>query len=274
MIEEFDKLATTIRAKANGRQIIYVPNPGNFGDGLIRHATKVFFHDYDIPHLEINVGFRGGKLVLTPALIENVFRQNYFFIYGGGGAWHSKYQFGKTIVDFIATATSHYLVLPSTYEIFPVNAKGTFFRRDQYQSKIRAPQSKFCHDMAFYLVATGQLLGGDSKKPVHKNGFLFRRDAESDTDSNLLPASNVDLSLEGNHMSPADIFVHRVAQYEIINTDRLHVSIAGCLCKRRVNLVTGSYFKIQAIYNSSMADQFENVRLFKDADNLLCQTDD
>ncbi|MEH6756657.1 MAG: hypothetical protein V7676_04010 [Parasphingorhabdus sp.] len=161
MIDEFDKLAATIREKANGRQIIYVPNPGNFGDGLIRHATKAFFHDYDIPHLEINVGFRGGKLVLTPALIDNI-----------------------------------------------------------------------------------------------------------------LPASNVDLSLGGNHMSPADIFVHRVAQYECINTDRLHVSIAGCLCNRQVNVVTGSYFKIEAIYNSSMLDQFENVRLFKDAENLLCKTDD
>ena len=66
LLPAFDTLARVIQEKSAGRQVIFLPNPGNFGDGLIRHGAKRFLYDYRIPHTEIHLGETGFPALLVP----------------------------------------------------------------------------------------------------------------------------------------------------------------------------------------------------------------
>ena len=249
-VDVFKRLAADIREKSNGRQVVYIPNPGNYGDGLIRYATKKFFQDFEIRHIEVNVGYARGRLALLPFLLSP---KKYLFVYGGGGAWCVAYGFGRSIVKFISLFTRDYLVLPSTYELAPAGKGGTYYRRDQTNSKALVPEAKFCHDMAIYLADKTPLFRCDPNGPT---GNLFRTDRESAKDVGRLPADNIDISHKGNHMSNGDGFLEMVSRYSEVNTDRLHVAIASAVAGCTVNLEGGNYFKIRAIYEASLADIF------------------
>lgn len=244
----FDRLAEDIRKRANGRQIIYVPNPGNIGDGLIRHAAKQLFFDQKIPHIEINVGFRMGKFHLLPFLL----RRDFFFVYGGGGAWHSGCDFGFRICRFISRFTDRLLVLPSTYAFVPTGVRGRLYRRDEGISVLNAPDAAFCHDMALYLVARGGIAPGAA--PFRGSRLnAFRTDNESRRDPTSLPEGNIDVSRLGDHMTNAEAMFSALREYEVIETDRLHVAIAAIILDRQVVLHCGNYPKIADIYTASLS---------------------
>lgn len=247
LLRPFDALAARIKAEAEGRRVVYIPNPGNFGDGLIRFATKRFLADHGIRHIEVNVGFRGGRYTLTPLLLQ---RGRHLFLYGGGGAWSDAYGFGHAICRYISRFTDSLIVLPSTYGFVPHRGiRGTLYRRDEFQSRERRPDAPFCHDMALYLYAIGERYGF-APRADERVGYLFRRDRESAGQD--LPPQNIDVSEAGNHMSNGCDFLRTVAGYGRIHTDRLHVSIAGAILGGKVRLYRGNYFKIEAIYRSSM----------------------
>ncbi len=261
MIEEFKNLAEIIKKKSAGYDIIYIPNPGNFGDGLIRYSTKQFLNDNKIPHHELNIGYSNIKLQLLPRLLGP---KKFFFIYGGGGAWCEYYDFGRKISEFISKFTDRLIVLPSTYSVDTSNIKGTMFRRDKTKSIEYSPNSIFCHDMAFYTTVRKNPNFANFEAPKHEIGYLLRTDEESRLDLNSLPANNRDISTEGDHMDGADDFLRIISQYETIYTDRLHVCIGSCIVGRKVKLLTGSYFKIKAIYESSLEPFFsDNVSLIE-----------
>lgn len=245
----FDRLADDIRKKAKGRRIIYVPNPGNIGDGLIRHAAKLFLFDHGIAHTEINIGFRAGKFFLLPFLL----RRDTFFIYGGGGAWHAGCDFGYRICRFISHFTSHLLVLPSTYAFEPKGSRGTLYRRDEGISVRHAPGASFCHDMALYLAARERRSPWASVASVPGSRLTaFRTDNESDRSPDEIPGGNIDISRLGDHMTNAEAMFAALADYEVIETDRLHVAIAGVILNRHVILHCGNYPKIADIHAASL----------------------
>ena len=254
----FSDLADHLVDAANDRQIIYIPNPGNFGDGLIRHGTKLLFSDYGIDHYELNIGYSRIKYQLFPLLLK---QSRYHFVYGGGGAWSSNYAFGERIAKLIASRTRRLTILPSTFGLENPPATGTLFRRDEQQSKDTAPNSIFCHDMAFYTAARKQADCWLYPEPKKALGIMMRTDHESRfAQANIsdLP-DNEDISLEGDHMSPGSEFLMRVSEYETIYTDRLHIAIAACLVGRKVKLLTGNYFKIKAIYDATLAPHFSDL---------------
>lgn len=250
MFECFDDLARSIATSSNGRRIVYIPNPGNFGDGLIRAGTKEFFADYGIDHIEINIDYPKGLLALAPLLAKP---SEYFFVHGGGGAWCDAYNRARRTVGFMTRFTSNVLVLPSTYEQQPARTRGTYFRRDNFESKSTLPSSTFCHDMAFYLAKRGVPYRA---RPDGPSANMFRTDKESRFDSTDLTADNMDLSLQGDHMSNCDRMLREVSRYSVVRTDRLHLSIAAALTGCEVQLYSGNYFKIRAIYESSMKTIF------------------
>ena len=98
----------------------------------------------------------------------------------------------------------------------------------------------------------------------------FRLDPES-TDIEI-PSDNTDLSracrCRGNTWIPSAInnAAHCVFSYlskfKEVNTNRLHVSIAGTLLGIKVNLYPNSYYKNKAIYEFSMNGRFKNVNWF------------
>ncbi len=258
MKADFDKLLQHIRTVTDGKQIIYIPNPGNFGDGLIRYGTKRFLQQNNIQHYEFNVGYSNIKKKLLPLILTS---KNTFYLYGGGGAWHGGHTFGFEICNFISKLTPNLLVLPTTYALDTSSIRGSMYRRDNTESIKQSPNSLFCHDMAFYLATLSQEDLGFFGNPVEKVGNLFRTDIESNKEPEMLPSNNIDLSTLGDHMDNADQFLRKIARYEIINTDRLHVAIGGTILGRTVNLHCGNYFKIRAIYEASLAGRFDSIKL-------------
>ncbi|MDB4972007.1 MAG: hypothetical protein JWN48_348 [Myxococcaceae bacterium] len=255
--DSFVSLSEAICEHAAGLPIVYIPNPGNYGDALIRYATRLFFSDFGIPYTELDIGFAHRKKLLRYLLLP--WRR--FFIYGGGGSWCSTYDFGESNCAFISRFTSRLLVLPTTFASSTVPVRGTLFRRDQLESASSRPESHFCHDMAFYLLCSKNAEDYSLAPIKQRCGVLMRTDLESTRDMLKLPSENVDLSARGDHMSDGAAFVRHVASYEEIYTDRLHVAIAGILAGRRVHLMTGNYFKNAAIYESSIRPYFPNVTL-------------
>lgn len=253
MLTEFEQMAADLKAKAQGREVVYIPNPGNFGDGLIRYGAKQFLSDFDIPHIELNVGYARVKYQLAPYLLK---RDRYFFIYGGGGAWCEAYSFGRDYCRFISRFTDRLAVLPSTYALGDLPRRGLMYRRDKAESATRNPASRFCHDMALYVACRKAGQRSAYPRATQKVGVFMRTDKEGRFPVSELPDTNVDISRSGDHMSNGDDFLNAIAQYELIYTDRLHVCIAACIVGRRVKLVTGNYFKIRRIFEASILPGF------------------
>ena len=118
----------------------------------------------------------------------------------------------------------------------------------------------FCHDMAFYIGERVTTRDAGTGK-----GYFFRTDKESSKGLRL-PESNNDLSTKGNHLRDVSAFFKAINEFQVIYTDRLHVSIAGCLLGKQVHLYPGAYFKNRAVYESSMRGNFEKVHFHDDFD--------
>ncbi len=94
---------------------------------------------------------------------------------------------------------------------------------------------------------------------------LYRSDIEKTAIA--IPEDNLDASLAFNFgvTSPmkASFTVFHLLKFldafDVINTNRLHVAIAGALLGKQVNLSSNSYFKCQAVYDYSLKDAFPSV---------------
>lgn len=274
MFSEYRTLAEDIINKATGKKVVYIPNPGNWGDGLIRYGTKLFFEDYRISHVEINIGYRLGKISLTPFVWPPSCR-NIFFIYGGGGAWCNAYSGGLDTVKFLSRFTKNFLVLPSTYEVPVKISCGSFYRRGHNQSSLACPSAKFCPDMAFYVMARSEGRCMQSA-PKDRLGVFLRNDLESDLPDSFKSSLSItrDLSAEGDHMSCGDSFLREVAKYGTIFTDRLHIAIAGAATGSKVHLLPGNYFKIREVHEASLKGHFNDITLYPTRDDFLVSLSD
>lgn len=259
--DEYANLADEIRNAARGQRIVYVPNTGNWGDGLIHFGTLQFLRYYKIPYVAVSrrvLTFLVGK---TRA-IESVLGRR-VLVSGGGGAWCNNYSSSRNFVEKYAPLFGRTIVLPSTFELSEIPSdKGriTYFRRDKYESADRV-ESKFCHDMAFFLdYSNSQLNGRDRNTGQRKSiGNFFRTDCESL--GYAVPADNIDLSLLGSDQTkPLELFRH-LQGYNQIRTDRLHVAIASCMLSLPCELFPGNYFKSSAVYRSSIEPNYQNCYL-------------
>ena len=259
MEDEFRTLEQTLKAVCGQGPVYYVPNRGNWGDGLIRHGTLKFLHDINLDYKEVTSRGRGWLLPII---------RGGTVIYGGGGAWCELWTHSARWVKTIKLRFN-VVVLPSTYELEYAIPEPILFCRDTFDSKQNVRDAIFCHDMAFYIGK--EFLG---KSSGGGNGYFFRTDKES-ANRLEIPASNLDLSLRGNHLSDVRQFFEEINRFAVVYTDRLHVSIAACLLEKEVHLYPGSYFKNRAVYLSSMKDFFENVNFHENFEfqQLVC-TDD
>lgn len=248
---EFDRLADTIKRKAKGQKVYYVANPGNWGDALIRYGTLKFFREYGIPYQEVN-----HRFFKTPSRLSLLrYFKNRVAVMGGGGAWCEGWQHGHRIARKMERS-SNVIVLPSSFEyFFELDDRTMVFARDKFESRENMPMAEFCHDMAFFI-------DGDFKKNNISSGtgYFFRSDKESAGKVNI-PESNIDLSTEGGHLTDVSEFFRKINRYSTIYTDRLHVGIAAGLLEKEVHLYQSRYFKIKAIYNSTIRENFDNIEL-------------
>ncbi|MCG7572982.1 hypothetical protein MHM39_05335 [Phaeobacter sp. CNT1-3] len=257
---EFDQLAAHIKSVLNGRPALFVINPGNWGDSLIREGAEAFLRHYGIPY--VGVRFKDlikKRLTLTEAKART-FHDDPVLIFNGNGAFCPHYQTLGRVAE-LSQEFKTSIILPSTYAV-DVPA-GTFapdthlFVRDRFQSQDRLPDVPFCHDMAFFLELSDE-------PATHNLGLLFREDGEA-PEGFELPDGNIDVSKFGRAHTPIDGFVRHIAQYERIETNRLHVGIAAALLKREVQISSNDYFKIGAIFDSSIRDYFPNAQFVERA---------
>lgn len=249
MHDDFQQLYADLSKIIGGRKVLYFPNPGNWGDGLIRAGTLQFFKDFKIPFKEV-ASIRRRYLVL-PYLSQMV------AVFGGGGAWCEFWDHSKYVVQLSRHLRT--VVLPSSYGQAYDIPNTHFFRRDHFESLEAMPKSGFCHDLAFYL--------GTAKARHAQNGsgtgYYFREDIEGKYFQNL-PKDNYDLSLKGTHLSEIEPFFEHINQYRVIHTDRLHVGIASSLLGKEVHLYAGNYFKNRAVFNTSIKNHFKNTHFHED----------
>ncbi len=247
----FSELASHLVRISRTCALFYVANPGNWGDALIAAGTRQFLNHYRIPN--INLPFRLCRSLPKTAFRLLSRRRRSVLLYGGGGSLTRHYRRPGKLKRLAAKFDGLFL-LPSTICLDlaaePIHPNTTAFRRDRFQSAAYCPGSSFCHDLAFFLQMPPVPIG-------REEACFFREDAEApDT---ITPENNLDLSALGTHKSSPDAFVRSIGRYRTIHTNRLHVGIASAMLGRETHLYPNDYFKIQAVFRSSLEDFFPNV---------------
>lgn len=241
--------------KYRGISVDFYRFPGNYGDSLIWHGTKILLKEFGISENYVEISSPKNNDIL--------------FIDGGGNF----VDYYSDIRDFLTQKSDLYkeiVILPHT--IFGEkqikilnNLSGniTVFCREKIsfnfvkQNFING-NVYLWHDCAFYNIFS-KTTGGIGTLNA------FREDKESIVDN--IPAANNDLSYNGYATKPLDEFVKFLSQYEEINTDRLHVAICTTLLGKKVNLFPNSYYKNKAVFEYSLK-KFPNVSFIENIDNI------
>ena len=112
------------------------------------------------------------------------------------------------------------------------------------------------------------------KKNQPQSLNAFRTDVEALRTS--LPANNVDLSRlfsidtyppRYSHLT-SHAFLATLRRVNSVSTDRLHVCIAAALLGKEVSFHANKYFKNRAVYETSLAGHFPNVRWADESTDL------
>lgn len=250
---EYYQLYEDILFASEGKKVTLLTYPGNWGDALIRSGSIAFLKHFNIDYEEIFLA--SGKVKKNIKLIESKLSGRLLLV-SGGGAWTRYYPALESNIRLLKNRFKfrNMIVLPSTFDKHYDIEGVQFYRRDEYQSKENMPDTKFCHDMAFFLEYLNNF-----KEPTKKAANIFRVDEESSQQIEHT-ADNFDLSKQGNERSSIYDFFNILSNYESINTDRLHVAIAGSMIGRDGNLYPGAYFKNEAIFRTSLEKRFPKTR--------------
>ena len=265
--KEIDDIIPFLQLKYYKKKIIYFPNPGNGGDRLIVLGTLEVFKQ-----AKLDWEFYDNKKVY----------ENSIFFYAGGGNLIGEYHDCKEFINKYKNNKNNneIVILPHTIKdedwlISSLGKNVTFFCREkisfEYVKKLSNHKENvyLSKDLAFYI--SNDIL--NKYKSLGKGECnLFRTDKES-TDITI-PQDNIDLS---NHVlpegpkrwscdEPKDIeevsnkLFDYISNFEVVNTNRLHLAIAGCLIGKKVNFYCNNYYKNKAVYEYSIKNKFPNVK--------------
>ena len=272
-----DPLDQLLDLQRQGRQITYLPNPGNRGDALIVAATIQRFEALGIRYV-----VRGTPFQHDP---RNV------YVYGGGGNLVPAYDDCKGALRAFATVRADVVVLPQSChgvesEIRAYPGGLTIWARERashdFLAKINSDRLQIglqddlslalnLNDPRFYYLGLARQL--HSSTPEHPPRVLsaFRRDLES-TGTHSIPGAptNFDVSDMGfsglgssrgfglDHLAVDTVFNHAawflsfIDYFDVIHTDRLHVGIAAALLAKDVRLHDNIYGKVREVYEYSL----------------------
>lgn len=253
-------------ASFRGKTIRFFPKSGNLGDGFITYATYKLFE-----YFEVN---------FTTHTQEERFDNEIIVIGGGGNLIEGKYDDVATLI-WEHRKTNKVYLLPQTIVGYDDIIKETFhnltiFCRDtiSFDHCINcggnSERVSLAHDVTFYLnddhFSQSQLKGAG-----HLNAFRL----DGETAGTDVPAHNIDISLSWNGdiwqspeftKSAVNSMAYFLAQFETINTDRLHVSIMAAFLGRKVNMHPNNYYKNKAVHKHSIHNRFPNVSFIGQAD--------
>lgn len=250
-------------------EIIYCPNPGNIGDGLIAFATYCLFDEIGLSYkiVKLNDFVEPGRII---------------FYGGGGNLIEGLYEESINFIRNNISNCKEMLILPHTILGF-----SKFFNESQEKLKIicREEQSYhdlikggfsedkllIDHDLAFYF-AQADFLRSDKiieEAEAIEAFYCFRQDGEKT--SNNIPSENFDISLTWNgsiwhNKNLAKFSSLSVASYlqsyQTIHTNRLHIAILSMLLGKHVFLYANSYFKNKAVYEYSISGNYTKATFF------------
>ena len=242
-----------------GKEIIYVPNPGNAGDSLIAFGTIQVFD-------EVGLNYTIGNHTATYT--------NKLLFYGGGGNFVGLYPQCRSFFNN-NMSNNTIILLPHTIKdedelikSFNDNIIIICRERDSYKYIYNIIKNKnnvlLSKDMAFYIK------GIDHYKLIKGVGTCncFRTDIEKK--ANAIPPDNIDLSNKLNMANNTSdkLVIEKVSlsifeylsKYHIIKTNRLHMAIAGSLLNKHVILYPNSYYKNKAVYEYSIKEIMINTK--------------
>lgn len=250
---DFDRLAIRLRDIVQDRPIIFLLSPGNWGDSVIREGAEKFFQSYGFSYQTLIAKDVLKKRTSMAAEIAKTGHPDPVIICNGNGAFCGHYDTPKITAEL----TRHFgtaIMLPSTFDMdvgqLDFAPEMHFFVRDRFESQARLPEAPFCHDMAFFLSL-------DAPEPKKDVGYFMRKDREAPKEQ-ILPRKNFDVSKKGRIYTPIQGFVDAISPYRVVHTNRLHVGIVATLLGRETHIYANDYFKIRAIFESSIAPFFPN----------------
>lgn len=230
--------------------------PGNYGDSLIWHGTKMLLSSFNISEQYVDIS--------SP-------RYNSVLLIDGGGNLVDYY---SDVKEFLIKKPSLYdeiIILPHTIfgekqiEVLNnISSKLTVFCREKVsaeflENRLTHGEVYLWHDCAFY--------NEFPQIPIGEGVFnAFRSDKESIMHILLLPKSNIDISYDGYATKPLDGLVNTLRKFAQVNTDRLHVAICATLFGKQVKLFPNSYYKNKAVFDYSL-QKFQNITFVEKFDN-------
>lgn len=265
--------------------IVYMPNPGNAGDSLIAHGANQIFDRIGLICKEGNIDstyegktilYGGGGNLVPP--YKNALR----FI-------ENNHQKAKKLVVLSHTIQGYPEMLGSLGANVDLICREKFSY--QYvKSHVTKANVFIADDLALYINVGETLNDGDKRFSFNDQFFIrnlkrkvratsyavknilsrdvlnsFRTDVEK-TDIPI-PFNNIDISQAFAADNLSKLFSQETAyrvfkfmeNFNTINTNRLHISIAGALLGKKVNFYPNSYNKNFSIYDYSMRNRFKNV---------------
>lgn len=241
------------------KHIIYIPNPGNAGDALIAHSTFTLF---DKMNINYDIGLHTTKY------------KDKILFYGGGGNLVGVY---KDCEMFLKNNMHDNKIVLLPHTIKDVDSLIKNFgdnvivlcrerKSFDYVSKLIKNKSNvfISKDLALYIKVD------ENFKNKKSHGILncFRKDVEKT--NKILPDDNIDLSNElyiinnqKSYKKNVENISHSIfdylSNYDTINTNRLHMAIAGSLLNKNVNMYPNNYFKNTSVYTYSLKN-FRNTK--------------
>jgi hypothetical protein len=281
-----DDIATFLR-DLRGERIEYFANPGNGGDCLIALGAYQVFErlglDYRLTDPSAPPEAVAGKTVVVAGggNMIDLYRQCRDFL-------APRHALARRVVILPHTITAHGDLIAEFGPHVDV-----ICRERMSHEYVRAHAGRcgvhLMDDMAFALDVERTLSGPPPRirmpRPIEAARYLrhywrlatmprpadpavfncFRTDREKTAAP--LPADNIDLPMvlvPGTrpefcaHIGVRDIF-RTFMKTEVVNTNRLHMGVAGALVGRQVNFHDNNYGKNRAVYEFSMAGRFDNV---------------
>ncbi|MGB0415322.1 MAG: polysaccharide pyruvyl transferase family protein [Coraliomargarita sp.] len=262
----------------------YVHNSGNAGDTLIYKGMLALFKQHDLRYTEWSSG-----------LPANGPRH---LVFSGGGNLVPLYDRCRDLIEREFDGLDSFTLLPHTIDgneelLRKLDNRFTLFCRERLsfehckQHVEGGARVELSHDLAFALVVDRLRFSKQAKRAyprvgidrqlkwwkkkqlteryLRHGGVQFLR---TDKEALTIPSEkNLDLSemlsalqrRREQRLRIADTFLHYVDRAERVVTDRLHVAIAGAILGKPTELYSGSYYKNEAVYAHSIAEQFPHV---------------
>lgn len=211
--------------------ITFIRSWGNLGDELIYAGTRQLLGALTYREMSLrDLEKREGELALL----------------SGGGAWCQPFhEVLPAALPHIEERFERVVILPSSFDpsVEAVRrallaTRATVFAREPVSFRLIRDlcDAGLAHDCAFFFDY------GKFRQKGTGTLSAFRTDAESKQQS--LPQGNLDISVTCRDLAH---WLKTIAAYDVIHTDRAHVTIAAAMLGKRVRYRASSYHKVPAI---------------------------